>query len=50
LAQIQKALKGDTKAFKELMDGAYGMNKQVIEQWGEVTQTIIERKIVKGDS
>lgn len=50
LAQIANALKGDTKAFKELMDGAYGMNTQKIEQDIEhKQQVIINRTIIKKD-
>lgn len=34
LALINKAMKGDTSAYKALMDSAYGQPKQEIEQTG----------------
>lgn len=41
LAMIAKALKGDTSAYKALMDSAYGHPKQEVEQSGK--QEIVTR-------
>jgi len=42
LGQIKKARKGDTAAYKSLMDSCYGLPKQQVEQ------TNIEQPIFKG--
>jgi hypothetical protein len=36
----QKAIKGDIRAIKELLDRGYGQAKQEIEQTGDVSITI----------
>ena len=41
LAMINKAFKGDVAAFKELMDSAYGKNKDIQETTIDVKPTRI---------